>query len=228
MTCGYLRGVQTVTSRKTEDGPDRSLDRYLKRKKKELQKEASADISEKVVKIESYTDFLNILKSKELNESLVSRLTNGLCGWPNFDEVFAVSALEARGIEELKSYIFAQAKEGHWLYHPQIRSNLSPPDLVIEVVKSKFLEVLSGALPYKIKPEIASWVVENEVVRINIQVQTKQPDILLQNRGYDLRLVGKLAEKDLQDFFGREVFLLISLHSTKKENKKKTGKNVLH
>ena len=41
---------------------------------------------------------------------------------------------------------------------------------VIEVVKSKFLEVLSGALPYKIKPEIASWVVENEVVRINIQV----------------------------------------------------------
>lgn len=190
LTCGYLRGVQTVTSRKTEDGPDRSLDRYLKRKKKELQKETSADISEKVVKIESYTDFLNILKSKELNESLVSRLTNGLCGWPNFDEVFAVSALEARGIEELKSYIFAQAKEGHWLYHPQIQSNLSPPDLVswqiereiqslnvlgislqvIEVVKSKFLEVLSGALPYKIKPEIASWVVENEVVRINIQV----------------------------------------------------------
>ena len=41
---------------------------------------------------------------------------------------------------------------------------------MIEVVKSKFLEVLSGALPYKIKPEIASWVVENEVVRINIQV----------------------------------------------------------
>ena len=41
---------------------------------------------------------------------------------------------------------------------------------VIEVVKSKFLEVLSGALPYKIKPEIASWIVENEVVRINIQV----------------------------------------------------------
>ena len=42
------------------------------------------------------------------------------------------------------------------------------------MVKSKFLEVLTGALPYKIKPEIASWAVESEVVRINIQVGENQ------------------------------------------------------
>ena len=139
LTCGYLRGVQTVTAKQRREGPEKTnLDQYLKRKKKELQKEAAnPGNSENVVKIESYADFLKVLKSKELNENLVSRLTNGLCGWPNFDEVFAVSALEGRGIEELKSYIFAQAKEGHWLYHPQIRSNLSPPDLVSERSRKK-------------------------------------------------------------------------------------------
>ena len=136
LTCGHLRGVPTVTARQQNEAPAKiSLDRYLKRKRKELLAQDTVEPkgSDKVVNIESYADFLNVLKSKELNEKLVTSLTNGLAGWPNFDEVFAVSALEGKGIEELKSYIFAQAKEGHWQYHPQIRSNLSPPDLVREM-----------------------------------------------------------------------------------------------
>ena len=148
LTCGYLRGVKTVRSHEKTENPEKSnIDRYLRRKKKEsIEKSSESEKIENQIRIESYDDFLNILKSEKLHENLVTRLTNGLCGWPKFDEVFAVSALEGRGIQELKSYIFEQAKEGRWEYHPDIRSSLSPPELVSTV--QHFLKMLPFCTNY--------------------------------------------------------------------------------
>ena len=57
-----------------------------------------------------------------------------------------------------------------WLYHPQLRTTLPPQDLVIDIVKSKCLEVMIGPHPYKVKPKISFWKVENDVLRLNVQV----------------------------------------------------------
>ena len=59
-----------------------------------------------------------------------------------------------------------------WLYHPQLRTTLPPQDLVIDIVKSKCLEVMIGPHPYRLKPKISYWKVENDVLRLNVQVHT--------------------------------------------------------
>ena len=123
------------------------------------------------MKISSYRDFVQVLKTQELNENLVSQLTNGLYGWPLFQDVFAVSALDGNGVGELKEFILSQGKANRqWLYHPQLRTTLPPQDLVVDIIKSKCLEVMIGPHPYKLKPKISHWKVENDVLRLNVQV----------------------------------------------------------
>ena len=126
------------------------------------------------MKITSYEDFVQILKTHQLNDTVVTQLTNGLVGWPIFKEVFAVSALNGGGVSELKNYILSSAKKGQWKYHPQLRTDISPPDLVKDIIKSKCLEVMTDGMvhiSYKIEPKILAWKVENGVLRLNVQVR---------------------------------------------------------
>ena len=110
--------------------------------------------------------------------------------------------------------MFEQAKESSWLYHPKIKIDLSPQELVISVIKSKCLEVFKvlcilfinfasksvlteywlfqGDIGYNLKPQIGEWKVENGVLRLNIQfiVRPSMEKILLQERGSGLRAIG--------------------------------------
>lgn len=77
--------------------------------------------------------------------------------------------------------------------------------------------MLPGEVPYRIVPEIASWKVDNGVLRLNIQLTSSKPrvtSLLLYHKASNLSLIAKLCEHDLQNFFGREVFVLISVNVT--------------
>jgi GTPase Era involved in 16S rRNA processing len=81
-------------------------------------------------RVSSYEDFVRILKTELLTDSLVSHLTNSLAGWPGFKEVFAVSALEGNGVDDLRDYIIHSAQEAPWDFHPDLKTDLNPKDLV--------------------------------------------------------------------------------------------------
>ena len=114
LTCGYLGGVKQVTSSKVRksDSNSKSLDSYLIRKRKEFEKKTK-DLtnqpdpnSEEHLKITNYKDFFHILKNRRTDDRLISQITNGLVGWPGFNEVFAVSALENKGtVSDLNKFI---------------------------------------------------------------------------------------------------------------------------
>lgn len=121
------------------------------------------------------------------------------------------------------------AKVSPWLFHPEIKSTQNPVEFVTDILKSKCLEVLRGPLPYQLKPKIAEWKIENGVLRLNVQflVKPEVERILLKisensSDVNNLRLIAKLAESDLQDFFGRPVFIIISVYRLGKEPSRKT------
>ena len=116
LTCGYLGGVKQVTSSKVRksDSNSKSLDSYLIRKRKEFEKisqkvlteQPNSNSEEEHLKITNYKDFFHILKNRRTDDRLISQITNGLVGWPGFNEVFAVSALENKGtVSNLKKLI---------------------------------------------------------------------------------------------------------------------------
>ena len=88
---------------------------------------------------------------------------------------------------------------------------------MVDILKSKFLDVLAHDQPYKIEPVIETWSVENGILKILASVTSKTPrttNLLLNHKASNLQNVARLAEKDLQNLFHCEVFVLITVNVT--------------
>ena len=150
-------------------------------------------------------------------------LGNAMSLWvlshPGFQDVFTVSALYGDGIEDLREYLLekSQPSRGVWKYNQDLSTDKDPRELVINVLKSKFLDVLSFDVPYTIEPVIETWSVENGILKLLLSVTSNKPrttDLLLSHKASNLRKVAKLAERDLQNLFHCEVFVVITVNVT--------------
>lgn len=134
----------------------------------------------------------------------------GVVGWPNFKDVFAVSATKGTGIESLKRYLYSNTISRPWLFSPKLKSATDPREIFLKTVKAKCMEVLPYDIPYKINPQIWYWNVENGILRLGAEIPSYNNRItrqLLKNRGKNLRAIAEQCEIDLQNFFHCEVFV---------------------
>ena len=73
--------------------------------------------------IASYDDLLEVLyeskcRDNEEYSNTIEDLSNGLVGWPGFQDVFTVSALHGDGVVDLRDYLIEKAypSYGQWKY----------------------------------------------------------------------------------------------------------------
>ncbi|XP_056415038.1 GTPase Era, mitochondrial isoform X1 [Hyla sarda] len=71
-------------------------------------------------------------------------------GWPHFQEVFMLSALEGDEVDTLKKYLMTLAKPGEWEYHSEVVTTQSPEDICQNIIREKLLEYLPKEIPYNI------------------------------------------------------------------------------
>ena len=86
---------------------------------------------------------------------------------------------------------------------------------MVNILKSKFLDVLAHDVPYKIEPIIETWSVENGILKLLASLTSKTPrttNLLLDHKASNLQKVARLAEQDLQNLFHCEVFVLITVN----------------
>ena len=106
-----------------------------------------------------------------------------------------------------------------WSIHLNIISYFQDPRrLVVEVLKSKFLDVLPHDVPYKLNPVIETWSTENGILKLLVSVTSKVPrttNLLLKSES-NLQKIAKLTEQDLQNLFHCEVFVKITVNVTHK------------
>ncbi|XP_077995549.1 GTPase Era, mitochondrial-like [Glandiceps talaboti] len=72
-------------------------------------------------------------------------------GWPRFDSVFMVSALQGEGVDELQDYLFDRAEPGDWEFHPDVVTDQGPEEVISEVIRGKLLEYLPEEVPYQLQ-----------------------------------------------------------------------------
>ncbi|XP_024941796.1 GTPase Era, mitochondrial isoform X2 [Cephus cinctus] len=142
----------------------------------------------------------------ELTKALISK-----DGWPNFSDVFMVSALTGDGINDLREYLLASAKSRDWKYDPETFSDQPPEKILERVVQSKLLDTLPKELPYQMKLEIEHFDYCDDgsiSALVIIYVASKRiSSLLVGSRGGRIREIAVQAEQQLCNAFQRSVRL---------------------
>lgn len=168
---------------------------------------------------ESIIDTLNDIDSKvilvinksDLNKG--SRMTDKMDYWSLIlpdKEIVTVSALNGDNIEELMNKIKAHLPV-HPPYYPKDTLTDKPEKFFVsEIIREKIFENYKQEIPYSTEVEIEAFKEEEDIVRIRAEIfveRKTQKGIIIGKKGEALKKVGTEARKDLENFFGKKVFL---------------------
>lgn len=165
---------------------------------------------EKVKKITQARIFLVInkidLTTPQTLDNLVEFWSKELPG----AEIFPISAREKFGVEQLFAAIKEALPEGPAYFEKDALTDKSSRFFVNEIVREKILLTYDKEIPYSVEVEVDSFKEEDELIRIQAVIyceRESQKGILIGRAGAALKKVGTLARKDIETFFGKQVFL---------------------
>ncbi|XP_053131105.1 GTPase Era, mitochondrial isoform X2 [Hemicordylus capensis] len=78
-------------------------------------------------------------------------------GWPHFQEIFMLAAVNGEEVETLKSYLLMQAKPGPWEFHSEVLTSQSPQEICDNIIREKLLEYLPEEVPYSVGQRTEVW-----------------------------------------------------------------------
>ncbi len=87
-----------------------------------------------------------------------------------------------------------------------------------EILREKILKNYQKEVPYSVETEIESFKDEPEIIRIRALIHVardSQKGIIIGHKGAMLKKVGTEARHDMEDFFGKKVFLELYVKVTK-------------
>lgn len=125
-------------------------------------------------------------------------------------EIFPISALERFGVAEVMDRILELLPEGP-PYFPKDQLTDKPERFFVgEIIREKILEQFQKEVPYSVEVVTESFVEEEELIRIGSVINVErdsQKGILIGHKGSALKKLGTAARKDLEAFFGKQVYL---------------------
>ncbi|XP_070572451.1 GTPase Era, mitochondrial-like [Ptychodera flava] len=136
-------------------------------------------------------------------------------GWPKFEAVFMLSALDGEGADDLQDYLFANAKPGDWEYHPDMVTNQSPEEVIHEVIRGKLLEYLPEEVPYQLQQSTELFEKnENGDLHISQKIVCKKRSharMLVASKGRKIIRITNEAAEDLMNAFQCNVQLYLDV-----------------
>ncbi|KAG9485999.1 hypothetical protein GDO78_008867 [Eleutherodactylus coqui] len=141
-------------------------------------------------------------------------------GWPHFQEVFMLSALQGEEVETLKKYLMTLAKPGEWEYHSEIVTTQPPEEICNNIIREKLLEYLPQEIPYNIKQVNDLWeegsggeLVIKQTLLVSKENHVK---ILIGPSGELINKIAKEAGCDLMNAFLCDVRLQLAVKHRKR------------
>ncbi|MBS0000768.1 MAG: GTPase Era, partial [Cyclobacteriaceae bacterium] len=128
----------------------------------------------------------------------------------SFDAVIPVSALEGTGTDRILPAILAHLP-GHPPYYPKDQLSDKPERFFAsEIIREKIFLTYRKEVPYSTEVVITDFDESEEIIRIRAEIyveRNSQKGIIIGKGGLSLKKVGTEARKDLESFFGKQVFL---------------------
>jgi GTP-binding protein Era len=154
------------------------------------------------------------LSNQEDLESLVSSWHTAFPDSP----VIPLSALNRFNIEPLLEAILKRLPEGEPFFPKDQLTDKYERFFASEILREKILKNYKEEVPYCVETEIESFKDEQKIIKIGAVIHVardSQKGIIIGHKGSMLKKVGTEARHDMEDFFGKKVFLELFVKVTK-------------
>jgi GTP-binding protein Era len=125
-------------------------------------------------------------------------------------ELLPLSALHSFQIDVLKKKIVDLLPECPPYYPKDSLTDKSERFFVEEKVREKILLLYKQEVPYSTEVSVEEFKEKEDIIRIRAVIfvaRESQKGILIGKKGSQLKKVGSMARKDLEDFFGKQIYL---------------------
>ena len=133
--------------------------------------------------------------------------------WRNqvdFKEVVPISASNKFNIDLLLKSVLTYLPEGAPFYETDQVTDKSERFIASEILREKILLRYKEEIPYSVQVEIESFKDEEKLLRISAIIyvmRDSQKQIMIGKGGIAIKNMGIAARRDLEKFFGKQVFL---------------------
>ena len=125
-------------------------------------------------------------------------------------QIFPISAQEKFGVDQLFEAIKAALPECPPFFDKDQMTDKPERFFVDEIIREKILLNYDKEIPYSVEVEVESFKEEENLIRISAIIYVErdsQKGIIIGKAGSALKRVGSQARRDIEAFFGKQVFL---------------------
>ncbi len=130
-----------------------------------------------------------------------------------YAEIFMISALSGDGVDDLAASLAGAVPEGSWLYAEDQIADVPMRLLAAEITREKLFLELHRELPYVSTVETESWTEQRDgSIRIGQVVYVQrdsQKSIVLGKGGRQIKRIGELARRELEDIIDQRIHLFL-------------------
>ena len=174
-----------------------------------MEKQEDEETLDKI--IASGSPVILVINKTDLNKG--SRLTDKIDYWnliyPEV-EIITVSALNKENIDQLFARILELMPE-HPAYFPEAALTDKPEKFfAAEIIREQIFKNYKQEVPYSTEVEIESFKEDEEIIRLRAEIYVErksQKGIIIGKGGEAIKKVGTEARLQLEQFFGKKVFL---------------------
>ena len=132
--------------------------------------------------------------------------------------VLPISALKNFNLDALLNAILDKLPEGPPFFPKDQLTDKYERFFASEIIREKILFNYKKEIPYSVEIEIESFTEEKNLIKIRALIHVtrdSQKGIIIGHKGAMLKRVGTEARHDMEDFFGKKVFLELYVKVTK-------------
>lgn len=140
--------------------------------------------------------------------------------------VFPISALHKFNIENLFNEILKNTPVSEPFFAKDQLTDKPARFFVTEIIREKILQQYKKEIPYAVEVVVEEFKDSEKIIHIRAIINVEresQKGIIIGHKGVSLKYVGKEAREDMEEFFGKKVFLEMVVRVDKdwrnKENK---------
>lgn len=129
-----------------------------------------------------------------------------------FQNIFGVSALSGKNVENLIQKLKKDIPEGPMFFPDDILTDQHEKFLVGEIIREKTLQYLQDEVPHGVAVDILSMKEKKDIINIQAEIYCEKKShkgIIIGKEGRKLKGIGKSARMEIEALLGTKVFLEI-------------------